>query len=66
MEVAEDFLGPQIHTAFAGITMGKLNHRDALRPEEQQKGDDPQPNRHPTVGGDRRHDIEIEHRDDEK
>src|SRR5262249_38304321 len=35
VEVAEDLLGPKIDAALAGIAVGKLNHCDALWPEEK-------------------------------
>ena len=66
MEVAEDFFGPEIDAAFAGITMGEFDDRDALRPEEKKQSDDPEPDGDATVGGDRGDDIQIENGDDEK
>ena len=35
VEVAEDFLGPQINAAFTGIAMRQLDHRNSLRPEKK-------------------------------
>ena len=66
VEVAEDFLGPEIDAAFAGIAMRQFDHRDALRPEEKKKRDDPEPDGDAAVGGDRGHDVEIEDGDDEQ
>ena len=37
MEIAEDFFGPEIDAAFAGIAMGEFDDGDALRPEEQER-----------------------------
>ena len=66
MEVAEDFLRPEIDAAFAGITVGEFDHGDALRPEEEDERDDPEPDGDAAVGGDAGDDVEIEDRDDEK
>src|SRR5271168_2579862 len=38
VEVAEDFLGPEIDAAFAGIAVGKFDHGNALRPEKKDEG----------------------------
>src|SRR5712691_6022325 len=35
VEVAEDFFGPEVDAAFAGIAMGELDDGDALRPEKR-------------------------------
>jgi len=35
VEVAEDFFGPEVDAAFAGIAVGKFDDRDALRPKEK-------------------------------
>ena len=35
VEVAEDFLGPQINAAFPGIAVRQFDDGDALRPEEE-------------------------------
>ncbi len=66
MKIAEDLFGPEIDAAFAGVTMSEFNDGDSLRPEKQQQGDDPEPDRDAAVGGDRRDNIEIEDGDDEK
>ena len=66
VEVAEDFLGPEIDAAFAGIAMGEFDDGDALRPEEEEQGDDPEPDGDAAVGGDGGHDVEVEDGDDEK
>src|ERR1700756_2015781 len=66
VEVAEDFFGPKINATFAGITLGEFNHRDALGPEEKKQRDDPKPNRHAAVGGDRRNDVKVENGHDEE
>ena len=34
MKIAERFLGPEIDTPFAGITMGKLDDCNSLGPEK--------------------------------
>ena len=62
MEVSENFLRPEINSTFAGITMRQLDHRDPLRPEEQQQRNDPQPDGNSAVGGNRRNDVQIEDR----
>src|SRR5260370_11819441 len=46
MKVAEDFFGPEIDSAFAGIAMGEFDDGDALRPEKKDEGDDPEPDGH--------------------
>ena len=66
MEVAEDFFGPEIDAAFAGIAVGKFDDRDALRPEEKEQRDDPEPDGDAAVRRDGRDDVEIEDRDDEE
>jgi len=45
VKIAEDFFCPQIDATFAGITMGEFDDSDALRPEEEKKGDDPESRR---------------------
>ena len=66
VKVAEHLFRPKINAAFAGIAMGEFDHRDALRPKEEEKRDDPQPDGDPAVGGDRRNNVEIEYGDDEE
>ena len=66
MEVAEDFLGPKVDAAFAGIAMGEFDDGDSLRPEEKDERDDPQPDGDAAVRGDGGNDVEIEYGDDEK
>ena len=66
MEVAEDFLGPEVDAAFAGIAVRELDDGDALRPEKEHERNDPQPDGDAAVGGDRRNDIQIEDGDDEE
>src|SRR4029077_6298039 len=66
MEVAEDFLGPQVHSTLSWIAVSQLDHSDALWPEEQQQSDDPQPDCDPAVGRNRRNHIQIEDRDHEQ
>src|ERR1700690_2648737 len=61
MEIAEHFLCPQIDATLSRITMGQLNHRNALRPEEQNDRNNPEPDGHAAVGRNARHDIEVEH-----
>jgi hypothetical protein len=57
VEVAEDFFGPEIDAAFAGITVSEFDHGDALRPEEEDEGDDPEPDGNAAVGGYGGHNI---------
>src|SRR5579859_6454493 len=66
VEVAEDFLGPKIDAAFAGIAVGEFDNGDALRPEEEEQGDDPEPDGDAAVRGDAGDYIEIEDGDDEE
>src|ERR1700731_4621808 len=66
VEIAEDFFRPEVDAAFAGITMREFNDGDALRPEEEKKGDDPEPDSDAAVGGDGRNDIQVENGDDEE
>ncbi len=66
VEVAEDFLSPEVDAAFAGIAVGEFDDRDALRPEEKEKRDDPEPDGDAAVGGDGGDDVEIEDGDDEE
>ena len=66
MEVSEDFLGPEVHAAFARKAMGKLNHGDALRPEKEYERDDPEPDSYATIGGDGGNDVEVKNGDNKK
>src|ERR1700741_2411164 len=66
MKVAEDFLGPEINAAFAGITRSEFDHGDSLRPEEQEQRDDPEPDGYATVGRNRRDNVEIENGNDKE
>ena len=66
MEVAEDFFGPEIDATFAGITVGEFDDGDALRPEEEEQRNDPEPDGDAAVGGDGGNDVEIEDGDDEE
>ena len=40
--------------------MRQFDNRDALRPEEENQRNDPQPDRDAAVGGNRRHHVEVE------
>ena len=60
MEVAEDFFGPEIDAAFSGIAVSEFDDGDTLRPEEEKKRDDPEPDGDAAIGGDRRDYVEIE------
>src|SRR5437016_12855524 len=60
MEVAEDFFGPEVDAAFAGIAVGEFDYGDALRPEEKKQGDDPEPDGHAAIGGDGGNDVQVE------
>jgi len=66
MEVAKDFLSPEVNAAFAGITVREFDDGDSLGPEKKEKGDAPEPDRHPAVGGNGWDHIQIENGDDEK
>ncbi len=66
VEVAEDFFGPEVDAAFAGIAMGEFDDGDSLRPEKKNERNDPEPDGDAAVGGDRWDDVEIEDGDDEK
>ena len=59
MEVAEDFLRPEINAAFAGIAMGEFDYGDALRPEKKKKRDDPEPDGDAAVGRDGGDDVQV-------
>ena len=50
VEVAEDFLGPEVDAAFAGIAVGEFDDRDALGPEKKKQRNDPEPDGDATVG----------------
>jgi len=60
VEVAEDFFGPKVDTAFAGIAVREFDDGNALRPEEKDERDDPEPDGDAAVGGDRGNHVEIE------
>jgi hypothetical protein len=60
VEVAEDFFGPEIDSAFAGIAVGEFDDGDALRPEEQDQRDDPKPDGDAAVGGDGGDHVQVE------
>src|SRR5581483_8212260 len=66
VKVAENFFGPEINSAFAGIAMRQLNDGDSLRPKEKYQRDDPQPDGDASVGGDRRHYIQIKYSNNKK
>src|SRR5260370_41906396 len=66
VEVAEDFFGPEVDAAFAGIAGREFDDGDALRPKEEEEGDDPEPDGDAAVGGDAGDDVEIEDGDDEE
>src|SRR5437660_11944403 len=66
MEVSENFFGPQVDAAVSRIAMCQLDDRDSLRPEKQQQGNDPEPDRDAAVGRDGGHDVQIEDRDYEQ
>src|ERR1700691_4239502 len=60
VEVAENFFGPEIDSAFAGITVGEFDDGDALRPEEEDEGDEPEPDSDAAVGGNRGDYVQVE------
>jgi len=66
VEIAEDFLGPKIDAAFTGKAVCEFDDGNALRQEEEQQRDNPEPDGDAAVGRDRRQDVEIENRDDEQ
>jgi hypothetical protein len=66
VEVAEDFFGPEVDAAFAGIAVGEFDDGDALGPEEEDEGDNPEPDGDAAVGGDGGDDVEVEDGDDEE
>src|SRR5262249_50567323 len=66
VEVAKDFFGPEIDAAFAGITGSEFDHRNSLRPEEQEQRDDPEPDGYATVGRNRRNDVQVKNGDHEQ
>src|SRR3977135_152871 len=66
VEVTEDFLSPQVHPTFAGISMGQFDNSNSLRPEKEQQGDHPEPDGDASVGGDGGHHVQIENGDDKQ
>ena len=66
MKVAKYLFGPQIHPAFPWIAVRKLDHRDALRPEKQKQGDDPEPDRHAAIRRNTGNDIQIKYGDNKQ
>jgi hypothetical protein len=62
MEVAENFLGPEIDSPFSGIAMREFDHSNALRPEKQEYRDDPQPDCDAAIRGDRRYHVQVKDR----
>jgi len=50
VKVAEDFFRPEIDATFTGIAMRQFDDRDALRPEEEEKRNNPQPDGDAAVG----------------
>jgi hypothetical protein len=60
VEVAKDFLGPEVDATFAGIALIEFDDCDALRPEEEQEGDDPEPDGDSTIGSNAGDDVQIE------
>ena len=46
--------------------MGEFDDGDALGPEEEKKGDYPEPDGDPAIGRDRGDDVEVEDSDDKK
>src|SRR5262249_14960897 len=66
MEVTEDFLSPQIDSAFARIAMSQLDDGDSLGPKKEQERNDPEPYCHAAVGRNRGDDVEVENGDDKQ
>jgi hypothetical protein len=66
VEVAEDFFGPEIDSAFAGIAVSEFDDGDALRKEEEKKGDDPEPDGDAAVGCDGGDYVQVEDGDYEE
>jgi hypothetical protein len=66
VEVAEDFFGPEIDAAFAGIAVGEFDDGDALGKEKKNERDEPEPDGDSAVGGDGGNDVEVEDGDDEE
>src|SRR4030088_1016177 len=60
VEVAENFLGPQIDSAFARVPVRQFDDCDALWPEKQDKRNNPEPDRDATVGSDGGDHVQIE------
>ena len=57
---------PTVDATFSGIAVGQFDDGDALRPEEQEQRDDPQPDRDSAVGRNRRDHIQVEDGDHEQ
>src|ERR1019366_445703 len=60
VEVAEDFLRPEIDATLTGIAMSEFDDGDALRPEEKKKRDDPEPDGDAAVGRDGGDYVQVE------
>src|SRR5450755_2286380 len=65
VEVAKDFLRPQIHSTLARISMRKFDHGNTLRPKEEQQRNQPEPNRDSAIRSDRGDNVQIKYRNDE-
>ena len=66
MEVPKDLFGPEVNATFPGVALRQFNDGDSLRPEEKKQGDDPEPDGHAAIGGDRGNNVQIEDGDDEQ
>src|SRR5690349_8207732 len=66
MEVAKDFLGPEVDAAFAGIAVCKLDNRDSLRPEKEKQRNHPKPDGDAAVGGDGGNYVQVEDSDNKE
>src|ERR1700733_2835381 len=66
VEVAEDFFGPEVDSAFTGIAVREFDDSDALRPEEKKKRSDREPKGDAAIGGDGGDDVQVEYGDDEE
>jgi hypothetical protein len=66
MKISEDFLGPEVNATFTGIAVSEFDDRNSLRPEKQNKGNNPKPNGDAAINGNRRNDIQIKNGYNEK
>ena len=60
MKISEDLFGPEVNASFTGIAVSEFNDCNSLRPEKQNKGNDPKPNGDAAISGNRGNDVQVE------